>query len=218
MIDGADRETAGGSEPFAAGATIVMRGIMDERFQAGGIVDVKPVTVVADNDRLVALWCPLATPTMRSVPTDPTKPRPWTADQCRLVPSTWRWRHALLLHHPGQRWSTWLTWSSAWEFSGWYVNLQSLLCRTAIGFDVRDHQLDVVVAPDRSWAWKDEDDLRRAVDLGQFREDEAASIRRDGEAAISAIEIAGAPFGDEWRDWRPPTDWLIPRSLPPWDR
>lgn len=201
---------------FAIGATIVMRGVMDERFQEGGVVDVKPVTVVADDEDCVALWCPLGTPTMHSVPLDPHPPRPWKADQCRLVASTWRWRNALLLHYPGDRWSTWATWSSEWEFIGWYVNLQSLLCRTAIGFDVRDHQLDVLVTPDLSWSWKDQDDLRRAVELGQFTPDEAASICGDGESAVATVETTGRPFDGAWPEWRPPRNWKTPESLPPW--
>lgn len=201
---------------FPVGALVVMRGVMDERFQDGGVVDVKPVVVVADDEDLVALWCPLGTPTMRSVALDPHLPRPWKADQCRLVESTWRWRNALLLHYPGERWSTWVTWSTAWEFVGWYVNLQSLLCRTAIGFDVRDHQLDVVVDPDLSWSWKDEDDLRRAVELGQFSADEAATIRRDGESAIAAVEATRRPFDGAWQEWRPPGSWKTAESIPPW--
>jgi predicted RNA-binding protein associated with RNAse of E/G family len=202
---------------FTIAATIVMRGIMDDRFQAGGVVDVKPVTVVADDDDLVALWCPLGTSTMHSVPIAPALPRPWKADECELVASTWRWRNALLLHYPGERWSVWVTWSAAWEFTGWYVNLQSLLCRTTIGFDVRDHQLDVLVAPDRSWAWKDEVDLRRAIELGQFTADEAASIRRDGEAAIAVLAANGPAFSEVWTAWRPPRAWKIPDSILPWD-
>ena len=49
--------------------------------------------------------------------------------------------------------------------------------RTAISFDGRDHALDVVVEPDGSWRWKDEDHLELAVAVGAFTPEEAAEIR-----------------------------------------
>ncbi len=58
---------------------------------------------------------------------------------------------------------------------GWYVNLQTPLARTAIGFDTVDHLLDVLIPMDRSsWAWKDEDELAegdraRSVHRGRRR-------------------------------------------------
>ena len=201
---------------FDVGSTIVLRGVMDERFAVDGVVDVRPVTVAADDDEGVVLWCPLGTPTMLAVPLDRSLPRPWLADQCRLVPATWRWRHALLVHAPGRRWSTWVTWSADWAFLGWYVNLQSLLCRTSIGFDDRDHQLDVLVALDRTWAWKDEDDLRRAVAVGQFTADEARAIEQAGHDALDHLAAGGVPFDDDWAAWRPPPEWRIPDPVTDW--
>ena len=204
------------SAHFARGSVVVVRGIIDEAFQTGGICDVKPLIVAADADDCIALWAPLGIPTMVARPLDPSLPRPWLASQCRLVAGTWRWRNALKISLPGQRWSTWVTWSDTWEFLGWYVNLQSLLCRTPIGFDVHDHQLDVLITPDRSWEWKDEADLARGVEIGQFTPDEARAIRASGGAAIAALEDNAAPFCDPWPDWRPPEVWRVPRSLPDW--
>jgi predicted RNA-binding protein associated with RNAse of E/G family len=122
-----------------------------------------------------------------------------------------------MLHRPGERWSTWVTWSADWEFLGWYVNLQSLLCRTAIGFDVDDHRLDILVSPDRSWRWKDDDELARSIEIGEYTEEEVASIWRDGEAAVAALERDAPPFCDPWPDWRPPPEWDVPTVLPAWD-
>lgn len=46
-----------------------------------------------------------------------------------------------------------LFWDAAsWAFRGWYVNLQEPLRRTAVGHDMRDQALDIVIAPDGSWS------------------------------------------------------------------
>lgn len=46
-----------------------------------------------------------------------------------------------------------------WRFGGWYINLQEPIRPTRLGFDSMDHILDVVIEPDLSWRWKDEDEL-----------------------------------------------------------
>lgn len=101
------------------------------------------------------------------------------------------------------------------RFKGYYVNLQAPATRTSIGLDSLDQVLDVVVAPDGSWRWKDEDELEFAVSLGVFSPDEAARIRGEGERVIAALPSL-LPTG--WEDWQPDPDWL-PVPLPPgWDR
>ena len=201
---------------FAPGSVIVKRGLLPKVLQVGEVCDVKPVTVVRDDDQLIALWAPIGMPTMASRPRDPNLPRPWLADQCELVHDVWRWRNALLLYLPGQRWSTWVTWSVEWDFLGWYINLQSLLCRTAIGFDERDHRLDVVVAPDRSWQWKDQHEFSRSIEIGEYTTEEVEAIRRTGREAIRHLEANQPPFCDPWDQWRPPPDWVTPATLPEW--
>jgi Protein of unknown function (DUF402) len=93
-------------------------------------------------------------------------------------------------------------------FRGWYVNLQSTY-RTPYGFDVVDQTLDIVVRPDRTWYWKDEDELALAVAKGACSGDYAATLRRAGEEAIKLVEERRSPFDDERTNWRPPSDWEI---------
>ena len=96
-----------------------------------------------------------------------------------------------------------------------YVNLQSPLVPTAIGFDTVEHILDVVIAPDRSsWRWKDEDELAEAVARGIFSADDAATFRAWGERAIAHVVDRRTPFDRDWADWRPDPAWTNP-ELPP---
>jgi Protein of unknown function (DUF402) len=45
------------------------------------------------------------------------------------------------------------------DLDGWYVNLQEPFRRTARGIDTMDSVLDIVVARDGAWRWKDAEEL-----------------------------------------------------------
>jgi hypothetical protein len=101
------------------------------------------------------------------------------------------------------------------RFKCYYVNLQAQAWRTPIGFDTYDQVLDVLVTPDGSWRWKDEDEFELAIRLGLFSVDEGAAIRREGERVIASLPTL-LPTG--WEDWQPDPAWL-PVPLPDgWDR
>lgn len=177
------------------------------------ICDVKPVVVVEDSPGTVALFMPLATGTLMSKPVPEGRPKPWGPGEWELVPGVWRYGHTLFLHVPGQWQATWVRWTADWEFDGWYVNLQEPLWRTRWGFDIRDLQLDIVVAADRSWRWKDEADFERSIDCGMISPASAEKTRRAAADALAAIEAGSWPYCDVWRDWRPQLDWTTP-TLP----
>ena len=109
-----------------------------------------------------------------------------------------------------------LFWEDATDrFRGWYFNLQTPLRRTSLGFDLWDQLLDVVVQPDRTWSWKDEDQFAEAVRLGVIGHEEAQAVRAQGELLIKQMDEL-LPTG--WEDWLPGTGWP-PLVLPAgWDR
>ena len=51
-------------------------------------------------------------------------------------------------------------------FAHWYVNFEQPLRRTPVGFDTFDEKLDLIVRPDGTYVWKDEDELEQAAALG----------------------------------------------------
>ena len=90
-----------------------------------------------------------------------------------------------------------------WRFLGWYVNLQAPLVIRGDRFDTTDWALDIMVDPDGSWRWKDEDEFVRAIELGVFADTRAAdAVRAEGERVI-----AERPWPTGWEDWRPPPEW-----------
>ena len=90
------------------------------------------------------------------------------------------------------------------------MNLQEPLERITRGFTTRDHFLDILVAPDLSWEWKDEDELEQAVEVGRMMRNEANAVRREGERLVKDIEARRFPFDGSLRDWKPDPWWLVP--------
>jgi len=101
------------------------------------------------------------------------------------------------------------------QFRGWYLNLQTPLRRSRIGFDLWDQLLDVVVRPDRTWFWKDEDQFEDAIRLDVIGSKEAAAVRAQGESLIRRLN-ALLPTG--WENWRPEPGWPVLELPGGWDR
>jgi len=120
----------------------------------------------------------------------------------------WEQTHVLRFERAGARHSIEIYWRTDWEHWSWYVNLQSPVVVNGRFVDTTDEALDIVVAPDGGWRWKDEDELAEGVELGIWSEAEAAEIRAEGERVVAA-----APWPTCWEDWRPPADWG-PLGLP----
>jgi predicted RNA-binding protein associated with RNAse of E/G family len=105
-------------------------------------------------------------------------------------------------------------------FSGWYVNLEQPWRRTPIGFDTRDHLLDVVVDDDLDgWRFKDDDELAWATEVGIYDAGQAASIRDAGRRAIEDVEVRRWPFDEAaWESLVPDPTWPVPELPPAWNR
>ncbi len=179
-----------------------------------------PARAVEDRDDLLALFIPQGATYKQW---RPTRAADGTASRM-LVDSEWR-RDTLRLMYPGRAHSIWLSWdreggpgAEERRFHGYYVNLEEPYRRTGIGVDTNDHALDVVVAPDLSWAWKDAEELEQRAQGGIYFPDFAARVRQEAERAIQALEARRSPFTGEWVEWRPPADWPLPALPPDWDR
>jgi hypothetical protein len=127
----------------------------------------------------------------------------------------WTRSHVLKLLRPDAAHTVELFWDEVWAFSGWYVNLQTPLTRTAFGFDTTDLALDVTIEPDGTWAWKDEDDFAEMQAFGVLSAAEAAEVRAEGERVIAALPDL-LPTG--WENWRPDPAWQLPTLPAGWDK
>jgi hypothetical protein len=129
------------------------------------------------------------------------------------VEHAWREFHRLRITDWGRAHSLSLLWNADWNFRSWYVDLQEPLRPTLLGFDTQDQALDVVVEPDGSWQWKDEDHLAQLTRLGVFSATESAAIRAEGQRVI-----AERPWPTGWEDWRPDPTWARPTLPPDWNK
>jgi len=183
---------------------------------------VVPVTVVDDSPERIAHFIPYGTRYLsRTFPDGNPLPRVMTIEEYRryepvLTPRTWK-RHALVTTAPGLAHAVRGWWTPAWEFGGWYVNLQAPLRRTLTGFTTEDHFLDILVAPDRTWTWKDDEELALAVERGRITPVLSDAIRAEGERVVKTIARAGFPFDGALAEWRPDPAWPVPTLGATWN-
>jgi predicted RNA-binding protein associated with RNAse of E/G family len=162
--------------------------------------------VVEDSGEWIALWMPHGSPTY--LPSDHEGRR------IRIPVGNWELepanstRDTLALARPGRAHSIYLFWDEG-SFDHWYVNFEQPLRRTLIGFDTFDEKLDLIVRPDGTYEWKDEDELEHAAALGLL---EADAVR-----AEAARVLEDWPFPTGWEGWQPNPAWPVPRLPGGWD-
>lgn len=140
--------------------------------------------------------------------------RDWT-----LRAQMWTGTHVLSFAWPGSGHAILHFWDERWAPRCWYVNVEAPLRRYDLGFDTLDHDLDVVVTPDRSaWEWKDQADVDLGVERGLYSPGDAVAFRREAERGLRRVRDREPPFDREWRDWRPDPSWPIPELPEGWDR
>src|SRR5665811_2124295 len=84
---------------------------------------------------------------------------------------------------------------------------------TPVGFDTADYLLDIVVQPDLTWSWKDEDEFDEALEHELIPPVLLHAVRSEGRRFIREIEGRQWPFGKRLERWRPEPEWDVP-SLP----
>jgi predicted RNA-binding protein associated with RNAse of E/G family len=205
---------------FVAGETIVVRDMMWRRTFIA-----YPQRVISDGgDELVVLLQP---GTRGLVPTLYAKSIRDHDEQARaaIFPSiagndwtleewTWRWTTRLSFMYPDRFYSIRPTWDAYGELLYFYVNFEAPFRRTAIGVDTCDFEIDLVVQPDLSYEWKDEDEYAHCRRLGLIGDGLHTLIDDARQHVVGQIEAKLGPFGQSWDRWSPDPAWSLP-SLPP---
>jgi predicted RNA-binding protein associated with RNAse of E/G family len=80
-----------------------------------------------------------------------------------------------------------------------------------------DQILDLIVEPDlKQWHWKDEDELKEAIELGIISTEKARSLYAKGTEVRDMI-LSGKSIFNGWEHWRPDPAWKIPVLPDGWD-
>jgi Protein of unknown function (DUF402) len=201
---------------FQPGDAIVQRGLHRD----GRIHSADSVRVVSDEGRGLLTWLARGSQVIRRADLAGQSVRKLPLGEQLLVPkihvlSSWVGRDVLWLT-PRQG-----SYAVAWsfvngKFVGWYINLQTPARRWWGGIDTHDQALDVLVAADRTWHWKDEDEFAERTGHPLFWDQAAASaIRSEANRLIGLAEAARFPFDGTWCNFRPDPDWQ-PTELPWW--
>jgi hypothetical protein len=205
------------------------RMIMYRNVRRGRIGWVRPARVIRDDERGLALWIERGSPVANEVADDGRGMRAmpfseWLTRSYRLRIGVWNGPPVLKFLPAGAAYSVWWFRDETGRFANWYVNLESPGVRwddgEVAGVDMVDQDLDIVVRPDHSWSWKDEEEFaeRLAFPEHYWVSDEAA-VRAEGERVIKIIEAGEFPFDGTWCDFAPDPAWTAPRALPAgWDR
>lgn len=135
------------------------------------------------------------------------------AGRWELAPFTWKLTTKLSLLVPGASFSVDLFFGEAVHLMMWYVNFERPFQRTRIGIDTFDLLLDLVVDPDTSHHWKDEEEYAQARRLGIITDDEHRHVQQAREHVLALLDAKTGPFDERWRSWRRDLYWQLP-TLP----
>jgi hypothetical protein len=181
--------------------------------------NVRPMTVVQDDEDGLVAWLAPGTPLIKPVLTDGREtrhagPTGMFVEDRVLKLDIWHGTGILKVSPAGKPWSVWHFWAEDGTFRGWYVNLEAEHQRDteARTTSTVDYVLDLWIHPDRTIEWKDEDELEGAVAAGRFTPAEAERIIADAHAAVREVEAWESPFADGWQTWTPDLRWRLPEA------
>jgi hypothetical protein len=209
---------------FAYGRLILHRNV-----RRGRIGWVRPARVVSDDERGLLVWLARGSAVAHEVADDGRGMRAmpfteWVTRTPKLEIDTWNGPGVLKFLPAHGNYSVWWFRDAEDRWKGWYVNLEEPGVRwddgTIAGVDIVDQDLDIVVAPDRTWRWKDEEEFaeRLAIPAHYWVDDELA-VRAEGQRVVKLIEAGEFPFDGTWCEYEPPPSWTPPLVLPDgWDR
>lgn len=183
-----------------------------------GLLDQRPVTVIADDDRHLAVWLESGTRMLHQVLADGSGirtvdgPARFGAPRAQGI-KEWQGTGIVAVFQPGADYSVWFFETASGRRDSYYINVEVPFTRFDCGILTSDLVLDVVVGADHSYTLKDEDELEFAHEAGMFTTDQVADIRASAEAAIGDVRTWRFPFDSDYSDFRPDPSWPIP-TLP----
>ena len=184
--------------------------------------------VISDDADGLALWIAPGSPQVESVLPDGRGLRSLPIEDQVNLPrvrrlSTWRGTGIVMFAPASGDWSVWWFFDDAGRFAGWYGNLEAPRVRWHAdgmrGIDSSDRALDVWIEPDRTCAWKDEDEFAALTGKpGRWTVEQVPVIRAAGVHLMTLARAGASPFDGRWIDFKPDSAWE-PVVLPEgWDR
>jgi len=137
----------------------------------------------------------------------------------QLAKYTWKTNRLLLLFEPEKYYSTIFFWNdSSNDFLCYYINFQLPFKRHDCAVDTLDLDLDLVIYPDLTYEWKDEDDYQKAISHGMILPEWVQEIDIATSEVMDRLEKRQYPFDGSWLDWKPDATWSPPKLPANWDK
>ncbi len=204
---------------WSAGDVVTWRGIY-----RGHVWHAQPVIVVKDSPQEVAVallpgtQCVAPEGYLQGKQTDK---RRWNFKEkfWGMEAYLWRENRLLLLIEPNKFYSTILFWNHASNnFSCYYINFQLPFQRLPNAIDTLDLDLDLIVRPDFTLEWKDENDYQVAIEKEVILPEWIAEIEMAKAEVLANVEKRTYPFDGSWLNWMPDPTWLPPKLPENWDK
>ena len=137
----------------------------------------------------------------------------------KLEKYMWRTNRLLLLFEPEKYYSTIYFWNNtSHEFLCYYINFQVPFQRSQSSIDTLDLDLDLIIHPDLSFEWKDEDDYHRAIEQGAISPEWIEGMEGAKQEIFARLEKRQYPLDGAWLNWLPDPNWLPPKLPENWDK
>jgi protein associated with RNAse G/E len=137
----------------------------------------------------------------------------------KLENYAWRTNRLLILLEPDTYYSTMYFWrADSNDFLLYYINFQLPFQRSHCGIDTLDLDLDLIINPDLSFRWKDEDDYQKAIDHEVIMPEWTQAIEIAKKEIFNKLEKRQYPYDGSWLNWMPDPDWLPPKLPKNWDK
>jgi len=201
------------------GDVVAWRGIF-----RGRIWHVQPTIVVKDSPSEIAVTLLPGTECMADENYPAAKKngkRRWDFKEqdWKLRKYIWRTNRLLLLFEPEKFYSTILFWNHAsHEFLCYYINFQQPFERGGSSIDTLDLDLDLIIRPDFSTQWKDEDDYQKAMEHEIIPAEWIQGIENARPEIFERLEKRRYPYDGSWLDWMPDPKWEPPKLPEDWDK
>ena len=137
----------------------------------------------------------------------------------KLENYAWRTNRLLILLEPDTYYSTMFFWrADSNDFLLYYINFQLPFQRSHCGIDTLDLDLDLIINPDFSFQWKDEDDYQKAIDHEVIMPEWTQAIEIAKKEIFNKLEKRQYPYDGSWLNWMPDPNWLPPKLPKNWDK
>lgn len=200
---------------FEAGSHIIARELWDGLLWAA-----RPVIVASDDGDELVQWCPAGAvgcfATSRFFPEREHLPRE-ERQLTSLESRRWHYRGvpargaSLTFVATGHWASVAATWHPDGRFAHWYVNFQLPMDRWTRGYDTLDLVIDIVVAPDWTWTWKDVEPFKQAIERGIFESTVEEAVMAEAGRIERLVASRSGPFSPRWLQWTAPEEWAEPQ-------